>query len=117
MKTFAILLVVFALPVLASAQKLKPMDDEVAPSETSTETVIYRNDDPQIHQSTGKVFSQEKLMRMPNRNVNAIAGTVAGVDSRAGTNETPSIRGADPSGTAYFVDGVRVYGSIPFLEK
>jgi hypothetical protein len=50
-------------------------------------------------------------MKMPNRNINKIAATVAGVDSRNG--ETPIIRGA-VGGTAYFIDGVRVY-NVPSI--
>lgn len=48
----------------------------------------------------------KQLERLPQRNINAIAGTVAGVDSRAG--QTPNIRGARQDGTAYYVDGVRI---------
>jgi hypothetical protein len=42
----------------------------------------------------------------PNQNINAIAAYVRGVDSRNG--ETPSIKGARPENTAYYIDGVRV---------
>lgn len=52
-------------------------------------------------------FDQKKLMSLPQRNVNAVAGTISGVDSRNG--QTPNIKGARQEGTAYYVDGVRVY--------
>lgn len=42
----------------------------------------------------------------PNQNINAIAAYLRGVDSRNG--ETPSIKGARPENTAYYIDGVRV---------
>ncbi len=42
----------------------------------------------------------------PNQNINAIAAYSRGVDSRNG--ETPSIKGARPENTAYYIDGVRV---------
>ena len=48
------------------------------------------------------------LLRAPNRNVNTIAAYVRGVDSRNG--ETPSIKGARPENTAYYIDGVRITG-------
>lgn len=51
-------------------------------------------------------FSRQQLMNLPQRNVNSIAGTVAGVDSRNG--EIPNIRGARQDGTAYYVDGIRI---------
>lgn len=48
---------------------------------------------------------------LPQRSVNMIANTVAGVDARAGA--TPNIRGARADGTAYYIDGVRVQaGSV-----
>ena len=59
--------------------------------------------------------NEKELQRMPNTDINKIANMVPGVSSRAG--ETPSIKGASPSGTAYFVDGVRIYGALPMLVK
>jgi hypothetical protein len=53
---------------------------------------------------SGKVIYDPVMM--PQRNINSIANTVAGVDSRAG--EIPNIRGARPENTAYYVDGMRV---------
>lgn len=50
----------------------------------------------------------QEIMRLPQRNANSIANTVAGVDSRAGA--TPNFRGARADGTAYYIDGVRVQG-------
>ncbi len=44
----------------------------------------------------------------PNQNINAIAAYMRGVDSRNG--ETPSIMGARPENTAYYLDGVRLAG-------
>lgn len=48
------------------------------------------------------------LVTAPNQNINMIAAYVRGVDSRNG--ETPTIRGARPEGTAYYIDGVRIAG-------
>jgi hypothetical protein len=44
----------------------------------------------------------------PNQNINAIAAYMRGVDSRNG--ETPSIMGARPENTGYYLDGVRLAG-------
>lgn len=65
-----------------------------------------------VTQFSGYTYNADQLMRMPVRNINRIASTVAGVDSRAG--EPPIIRGA-VGGTAYFIDGVRVYGALPSM--
>jgi len=54
----------------------------------------------------------------PNQNINAIAAYMRGVDSRNG--ETPSIMGARPENTAYYLDGVRLAGmdqSIAIIGK
>lgn len=50
-----------------------------------------------------------EIMRLPQRNINSVANTVAGVDSRAG--QTPTFRGARADGTAVYIDGVRVQGN------
>jgi hypothetical protein len=44
----------------------------------------------------------------PNQSINAIAAYTRGVDSR--NDETPSIMGARPENTAYYLDGVRLAG-------
>lgn len=46
------------------------------------------------------------IMASPVRNINSIANTSMGVESRVGS--TPNIRGARAEGTAYYIDGVRV---------
>jgi outer membrane receptor for ferrienterochelin and colicin len=123
MKIIIAILILFIVPNLASAQrKLVPMDE---PTNTvhetyqgSNHTNIYKHKDMPVQQSIGKTFTEDDLLNMSRRgDVNAIAGNVAGVDSRAGTNEIPRIRGAASSGTAYFVDGVRIYGAMPILTK
>jgi len=52
--------------------------------------------------------SAKEIMALPQRNVNMIANTVAGVSTRAGA--TPTFRGSRSDGTAYYIDGVRVQG-------
>lgn len=64
-----------------------------------------------IPTTDGYTFNKRQLINLPTRNVNRIANLVGGVQSYA--NETPRIRGAEPYGTAYFVDGMRVYGALP----
>jgi hypothetical protein len=51
------------------------------------------------------------LINLPQRNINSIAGLNAGVVSVDGN--TPNIKGARADGTAYFIDGVRVYHFEP----
>lgn len=122
MKTIVLSMLLSPLFVLAQG-KLKPMDEALTPAATQTdylpsdETIIYKSNTPPVMQSTGKVYGQDALLRMPRRDINTVAGTVTGVDSRPGTNEIPHIRGAASSGTAYYVDGVRIYGALPIMTK
>lgn len=66
-----------------------------------------------VIQSNGYTFNSDQLSRIPARNINKIAGTVPGVEYRVG--EAPIIRGAK-GGTAYFIDGVRVHGTLPNIS-
>jgi hypothetical protein len=60
-------------------------------------------------------FTSGELLSLPQRNINSIVGTVAGVVSVDGN--TPNINGARADGTAYCIDGVRVYAfSEPLAE-
>ncbi len=54
----------------------------------------------------GDKKSSKEIMALGTRNVNAIAGTTLGVESRSGG--TPNFRGARSDGTAYYIDGQRV---------
>ncbi|MCD6333174.1 MAG: carboxypeptidase-like regulatory domain-containing protein [Bacteroidales bacterium] len=59
---------------------------------------------------TGETVTAEDIEKMPGRSVMQVASTVAGVASRTG-NGVGNIRGAR-GGNIYFVDGVRVNGSL-----
>lgn len=125
MKTL-IVCCVFLLPLMVSAQKgLKPMDSQ-APASYDPKQYADGKLNPeipleiaastqQVIQTTGQKFNNEQLTNMARKDVNGVASMTAGVQSINGA--TPQIRGADASGTAYFVDGVRVYGALPILTK
>lgn len=59
---------------------------------------------------TGETVTAEDIEKMPGRSVLSIASSVAGVASRDG-NGVGNIRGAR-GGNIYYVDGVRVRGSL-----
>lgn len=59
---------------------------------------------------TGETVTAEDIEKMPGRSVLSVASSVAGVSSRDG-NSVGSIRGAR-GGNIFFVDGVRVRGSL-----
>lgn len=88
-------------------------DSAVTAQTQEAETIIYRYDQTRnVVQTSGKVFTAKEIARMPVGNVNQVAETVAGVQ-RTGNGAAPNIRCAGSAGTAYFVDGVRVYGALP----
>jgi hypothetical protein len=80
-------------------------------------TVTYKSKSMPVIQSTGKTYDSDAITKMARKDINGIASTTAGVESRPGSGEIPSIRGAGAAGTAYFVDGVRVYGALPIITK
>lgn len=126
MKTLITFLIAFGLPFLGIAQKgMKTMDgatydpkqqrNEIAKDDPASGTTYYKSHTIPVQQSTGQTYDSDKLTRMATKDINSVAGTVAGVESRGG--EVPNIRNAGTAGTAYFVDGVRVYGALPILTK
>lgn len=58
----------------------------------------------------GRTTTSKELTNIPTRNINSIVGQSANVNSIGGGN--PNFSGARSSGTAYYIDGVRVIGSF-----
>jgi outer membrane receptor for ferrienterochelin and colicin len=104
-----------ALGKQAKAQQAPTMPDTLANYQRMATPSVYTKHHRlnEVQSYVGKTYGNAELLRMPVRDVNQIANTVSGVDSRAGG--IPNIRGAASSGTAYFVDGVRVYGALPMI--
>jgi hypothetical protein len=107
-KTFVVMAFIFAFTSVSAQTELPTqtnLKQEIQSSfkQTNLNQVIQTTD--------GYTFSKRQLINLPTRNVNRIANLVGGVQSYA--NEVPRIRGAEPHGTAYFVDGMRVYGALP----
>ncbi len=116
------ILVLLCGPVWCMAQQgLQPMDEpaydpkKIKEGLPAPDNNYYKNKEAAVVQSVGGRYNEEELNRMARKDVNGIASTVAGVQSVAGG--TPDIRGAGAAGTAYFVDGVRVYGALPIITK
>lgn len=76
------------------------------------EIVEYKK--PLIEQdntSSGGALTSEDIERMPIKNVNALASTSAGLSSTDGGDI--NVRGGRSSGTVFFLDGIRVTGTLP----
>src|SRR5215212_2084604 len=79
------------------------------------EVVITEKARPPIVKGDELGRTIDNVQRIPTRSVNGLSNTVAGALSLDGG--TPSFRGARTSGTAYYIDGVRVIGNINLPQR
>ncbi|HMQ61645.1 MAG TPA: TonB-dependent receptor [Flavilitoribacter sp.] len=76
------------------------------------EVKAYRN--PLVEQdntTSGAVITSDQIRNLPVRNINAVAATSAGL-SAADEGDAITIRGSRSNATDYYVDGIRVRGSL-----
>ena len=97
----------------AKAQTKEPTNHSIINTHVSAIN-IFRASKHLNSDDFGQTLNSAELSRLPFHNINSIANTVTGVNSYGGG--IPNIKGAPASGTAYFVDGVRVYGALPNLK-
>ena len=75
------------------------------------EIVEYKVPLIQLDQTTtGTTITAQSIANLPIKEINAIVATAAGVSTTDGS--TPAIRGSRANETAYFIDGIRVVGSL-----
>ncbi len=103
--------------VLVKPDQITFLDIEMEESITEIPEVVkkvYKN--PIIRaDDNGKTLDGDQIKKVPNRNTNSIANMGSGVFSVDGG--TPSFRGARASGTAYYINGVRVIGSVALPQN
>ncbi len=78
------------------------------------EIVVTEYKVPLIEQdntTSGGVITSEQIRSLPTRNINALAATTAGL-ATSDEGGAITIRGSRSDATSYFVDGVRVQGSL-----
>lgn len=78
------------------------------------EVVISEYKVPLIEQdntTSGAVITSDQIRNLPTRNINALASTSAGLAS-ADEGRAITIRGSRSNATNYYVDGIRVRGSL-----
>jgi outer membrane receptor protein involved in Fe transport len=61
---------------------------------------------------TGGTVTGEQIMRLPSKSINGIVSNVAGTAS-ADEGDAVTIKGSRSNATAYFLDGIRVFGNLP----
>lgn len=65
----------------------------------------------QDNTTSGSVITGETIRNLPTRNINALASLSAGLAS-ANEGSVPTVRGSRSNATNYYVDGIRVSGSL-----
>src|SRR5437870_6105330 len=100
--------------VLVTVDKASFVNFELATTVVTTkEAVVTEYAIPLIDKgspSVQKTVSYEDIQAMPSRDVNSVASTAAAV-GQADQGGDLNIRGSRSSGTAYYVDGIKMRGS------
>lgn len=96
------------ISVAAEEDRFVPFTMEPSSDGTTlqTVTVTFKKDLIDKGGIKGGVKTNQEILALGTRNINNIAGTTLGVESRGGG--TPNFRGSRSDGTAYYIDGVRV---------
>lgn len=97
--------------VVVSGNTVTSLDFKMNPESSMLGEVVIEYEAPLIdpHKS-GKVTTSKDIQNMAVRDITSVAGQAAGVTQDAGGGT--SIRGARSEGTVYFIDGVKVRGSV-----
>jgi len=99
--------------VVITANKIQFVNAALTPGVLIDEAEVVEYSVPLIDKdggASGGTVSREDIDKMPGRTATAIAQTVAGVGT-SGTDGGVSIRGARPSSTWVYIDGIKVRGS------
>ncbi len=97
--------------VIMSAGKITELNILLTPTSIALKTVEITYEPPLIDDYVGTTKTRQEIVNLPTRNINSVAATTAGVtqqDEGKGIN----VRGSRDDATFYFVDGVKVRGSI-----
>lgn len=87
-------------------------DFKLKEASTQLEEVVVRGDEPPLidKTKTSKVTTAEDVQNMAVRDITSVASQAAGVTQDA--NGNTNVRGSRSEGTVYFIDGVKIRGSI-----
>ncbi len=99
--------------VLVAAGRVNRVDVELSQGLVLDEVVVTDYKVPLIEQdntTSGGVVTSEQIRNLPTKSISTIASATAGISSRDG--ESVAIRGSRSNATDYYVDGVRVFGSL-----
>ncbi|MCB0638994.1 MAG: TonB-dependent receptor, partial [Lewinella sp.] len=94
--------------------KANKLDAELNSGVMLTEIEVVGYKVPLVEQDNttqGATITSEQIRSLPTRNINALAATTAGLSS-ADEGSAVTIRGSRSNATNYYVDGMRVQGSL-----
>lgn len=97
--------------VIISGGKLTELAIDLKPTSQDLPVVEIIYEPPLIDDYVGTTKTRQEIVNLPTRNINSVAATTAGVtqqDEGKGIN----VRGSRDDATFYFIDGVKVRGSI-----
>jgi len=99
--------------VLISPNKITSGNFELLPENTELGTVnVIESSVPLIDpDKSGSVKTKEQITALPTRNVQSVAATTAGIYQQDADGAL-NIRGSRSSATDYYVDGIKITGSI-----
>ncbi len=97
--------------VIISAGKLTSLDVLLKPTSQDLPVVEITYEPPLIDDYVGTTKTRQEIINLPTRNVNSVAATTAGV-TQQDEGKSINVRGSRDDATFYFIDGVKVRGSI-----
>ena len=98
--------------VKVTSNKIAFLDAKLGAGLELAEAVVVEYKEPLIDKdggASGGTVTREEIDKMPGRSAGAIAQTVGGV---ADTGNGISVRGARSNSTWYYIDGIKVRGSV-----
>ncbi len=100
--------------VVVSSDKITFLDVKLTESSIQLKEVEIKYQVPLIDKdktTSGGTVTREEIEKLPTRDINSIAATTAGV-FQADEGRALNVRGSRSENTVYFVDGIRIRGTL-----
>jgi outer membrane receptor protein involved in Fe transport len=102
--------------VIISGGKLTELDLQLKPTSQDLPVVEIVYEPPLIDDYVGTTKTRQEIVNLPTRNINSVAATTAGV-TQGDEGDGINVRGSREDATFYFIDGVKVRGSINIPQQ
>ena len=103
--------------IVVSSNKITFRDVQISEG-IDIEEVVIKDEKPLLDPDNlgGKTVTSEEIKAMPTRSVASVAATAAGV-YQADENSSINVRGSRSEATDYYVDGIKVRGSLALPQS